>query len=95
MTLERDIEDEIVRYVEEELGGRALKLKIDGDRGFPDRTLLLPDAVVLFIETKKPKTGRLSPNQRRWKKTLSGLGFTVRTCTTLAGAKRAITNAGA
>lgn len=54
-------------------GISALKLRIDGANGFPDRTVLTPRGV-FFAEFKTPK-GKLSAAQARWKKTLEGLGY--------------------
>ena len=51
--LERDIEARVVKYVES-LGGEALKLRIDGKNGFPDRTVILPNGKVFFVEFKTP-----------------------------------------
>ena len=86
--VERDTEDEIVAWAEDE-GGEALKLKIDGLRGFPDRTLLFAGALVLFVETKTP-TNKTSPQQDRWIKRLRELGFVVEVARTLAEAKEAL-----
>ena len=52
MTLERDSEDRFVRYVES-LGFKAWKLRIDGQDGFPDRTVVTSWGTVYF-EFKRP-----------------------------------------
>ena len=70
--LEKHGEAEIVRYVEEELGGECLKLKLDGRTGFPDRTIILPNCVPIFVEFKKPG-GKLRSAQVKWKKRLEEL----------------------
>jgi len=59
----------------EELGGMALKLAVQGIRGFPDRTVVLPVGRVNFVEVKRPKGGRLSRHQQDWISTLRGMGF--------------------
>jgi hypothetical protein len=58
----------------------AMRLKLEGTRsGVPD--LFLPIAVPpyhgLFIEMKRVNTGKLSPNQRKWKKILEDEGYKV------------------
>lgn len=73
MPLESSVEDWVVQYSEER-GGRALK--ITGYKGFPDRLVILPDAVVFFVETKT-KGGRVATAQKIWHKILRGLGFKV------------------
>lgn len=72
--LETAIEDRCVAKVQA-LGGMALKLAIPGVRGFPDRSVLLPDRRVFFLETKRLKTGRVSAQQHRWRALLDRLGF--------------------
>lgn len=71
--LERDFENRFVRYANS-LGHLCLKLRIDGIDGFPDRTILTVRGV-FFLEFKRPG-GVLRPQQRKWKKILTGLGFT-------------------
>ena len=70
--LEKHGEAEIVRYVEEELGGECLKLKLDGRTGFPDRTILMSNCTPVFVEFKKPG-GKLRSAQVKWKKRLEEL----------------------
>lgn len=72
--LEKEIEKYFVQEVKK-MGGIALKLIILGLRGFPDRTILLPGGVVKFVELKRPKGGKASPHQIKWKKILTALGF--------------------
>jgi hypothetical protein len=71
--LERDFENKFVRYAQS-LGHPCLKLRIDGVDGFPDRTVLTASGI-FFLEFKRPG-GVLRPQQRKWKKILTGLGFT-------------------
>lgn len=52
MAIEADLEREVIKWAKSQ-GGRALKLKIDNERGFPDRTIILPGGVVGFVELKR------------------------------------------
>lgn len=72
--LEKEIERKLTDMVESH-GGRCLKWVCPGWSGVPDRILLLPGARVYFVETKRPKGGRLSALQRKWQEWLSALGF--------------------
>ncbi|MCR9200710.1 MAG: VRR-NUC domain-containing protein [Planctomycetaceae bacterium] len=77
MTTPLEISEErrFVRHCES-LGLEALKLRIDGQDGFPDRTVF-HDGRTIYFEFKRAKTGKLRPQQRRWKKRLEQLGFEV------------------
>lgn len=72
--LETDIEDAFVAYAAS-LGLDALKLRIDGRNGWPDRTVFTPRGV-LFFEFKQKK-GRSRAMQRFWCKVLNRLGYQV------------------
>ena len=74
--LERDIERKLISLVGRH-GGRCLKWVCPGWAGVPDRIVLLPGARIAFVETKRPKGGRLSKLQEKWQEWLSSLGFTV------------------
>ena len=74
IVLEKDIERNLKKLVESR-GGRCLKWVCPGWSGVPDRILLLPGAHVLFVETKRPKGGKASKLQEKWKKWLTDLGF--------------------
>ena len=65
---EKTIEDAVKRYCEAE-GFVYLKLELKRSRGFPDRTILLPNGVAIFLELKQPG-GRLSFHQSNWIKRL-------------------------
>lgn len=72
--LEKDIEKKLRQMVESH-GGRCLKWVCPGWSGVPDRLILLPGGVVMFVETKRPKGGKLSALQKWWHKELRRLGF--------------------
>ena len=80
--LERELENRCVAKVEA-IGGKALKLKLEGVRGFPDRMVLLPpkgkhisgDGRVFFVEFKRAKVGVTSRQQVTWGLILGFLGF--------------------
>jgi hypothetical protein len=57
-------------------GGECAKLVDEGRRGFPDRTVLMPGAQIIFIETKT-LGGKLESWQRRRIDRLCKLGFRV------------------
>lgn len=73
-TLEKDIETKLRKLVEQR-GGRCLKWVCPGWTGVPDRIVLLPGGWIAFVETKRPKGGRLSPMQIKWSHWLQDLGF--------------------
>lgn len=75
MSLEANHENRFVIYARG-LGLEALKLRIDGQDGFPDRTVVTPDGI-FYIEFKRDRSEKLRPQQRRWIKRLSVLGYTV------------------
>lgn len=72
--LERDIERKL-RLAVAKHGGHCLKWVCPGWSGVPDRIVLLPGARVYFVETKRPKGGRLSALQIKWREWLTDLGF--------------------
>lgn len=74
--IERAVEDYLVARVRA-LGGRADKVEMIGRRGFFDRLVLLPNGRVAFVETKRPKGGRVSPQQRALHAAYRDLGQTV------------------
>lgn len=75
--LESTIESEIVAYCLSQ-GGLPLKLALKGQRGFPDRTILLPGGRVVFIEIKRPG-GKHKAQQPIWLERLRSLGFVAET----------------
>ena len=72
--LEKEIEKKLVDLVKKH-GGRCEKLVNVGFSGFPDRTVLLPGGKAIFVETKRPKGGRYSALQDKWRDWLIALGF--------------------
>ena len=72
--LEKEIERKLVDLVKK-YGGRCEKLVNVGFAGFPDRTILLPGGKIMFVETKRPKGGRYSALQDKWRDWLHALGF--------------------
>lgn len=74
VVLEREIEKKLVTMVKRH-GGLCLKWVCPGWSGVPDRILLLPGGQIYFIETKRPKDGRLLPLQLKWREWLTRLGF--------------------
>lgn len=59
-----------------EAGGMCLKWVSPGYGGVPDRIVLMPDEVVIFVETKAPD-GVLESWQERCHRRLRALGFRV------------------
>lgn len=79
---EEKIEARLVRLAEDS-GGVCLKLNPLWYIGIPDRLLLLPGAVIIFVETKTTG-GRVSPKQLWWHTKLQALGFRVEVPWTLS-----------
>lgn len=73
-TLEKEIEAKLRKLVESR-GGLCLKWVCPGWVGVPDRIVLLPGGRVIFVETKRPKGGKVSPMQEWWRRKLTQLGF--------------------
>lgn len=76
MDRERDVE-QTLRELVRRAGGRCEKFIPDADSGMPDRLILLPGGVLLWVETKRPKGGRLSALQRYQHEQLRRLGQRV------------------
>ncbi len=73
MTREKDIERYLVKQVEK-LGGKAYKWVSPGNVGVPDRIVMLPVEVIVFVELKA-KAGRLRTGQKVQRKRIAGMGF--------------------
>lgn len=69
---ERVYEDQFVTHCKS-LGFPCLKLRVDGQDGFPDRTVLT-DGGACFVEFKRPGQ-RLRPQQRLFKNQIEHLGY--------------------
>jgi hypothetical protein len=61
------------RQAVESIGGEAPKWVSPGNRGVPDRVVILPRGRTVYVELKSPGKP-LSPLQRKWKKKLEQLG---------------------
>ncbi|MGG4397223.1 VRR-NUC domain-containing protein [Paenibacillus thiaminolyticus] len=70
-TLERRLVREVRR-----IGGRAPKWVSPGNRGVPDRLVILPGGRTVYVEMKAPGKP-LQPLQQKWAKTLRQLGHEV------------------
>ena len=64
------------------IGGHAYKLSSQVDAGMPDRLVCFPGGRIVFVETKRPKGGRLSKIQIYRHKELRRMGFDVRVVNT-------------
>ena len=73
---ERDIEKVLVDEVRK-AGGRAYKFTSPGNDGVPDRIVLLPSGLVIFVELKT-EVGRLTRLQRIQCERIKSLGQKVR-----------------
>lgn len=73
--LEKEIESKL-RNMVVQTGGLCLKWVCPGWAGVPDRLVLLPGGRIIFVETKRPKGGKVSTRQAWWKVKLRRLGFT-------------------
>lgn len=78
---EREVENYLVRKLES-IGLPVHKFVPDQDPGMPDRVVLLPESRVLWIETKKPKGGRVAKLQKYRHKKLEEAGHDVVICWT-------------
>lgn len=76
--LEEDIEKPFVSFCKKK-GCIAYKLIILNRRGFPDRTVLCPGGVILFIEFKR-KNKKPTETQIRVRSIIEGLGFKYYVC---------------
>lgn len=74
---ETEVEGRLRRRCEES-GGMCVKFIPDYLKGFPDRIVLLPNARVVFVETKKPVGGKVSTAQKFRLGKLRRLGFDAR-----------------
>lgn len=73
---ESEVESYLRRSVES-LGGLCVKFLPDYKRGWPDRILIAPCGVLVWVETKRPVGGKLSAAQLMAHQSLRKLGFRV------------------
>jgi len=92
--LEKTVEDAAVDYAEKEFGCIVRKLTYPGRRGAPDRMFVFPNAVVMFLEFKRPKGGVRHPAQIREINRFKGAGVRAAFVSTLKQAKILIRLAG-
>jgi len=71
MIRESTIEKYLVKQIKNR-GGQCIKLT--GNVGIPDRLILLPTSIVVFVELKTA-VGKLSPKQIWWGKVVQNLGL--------------------
>lgn len=71
---ESSIENHLIKCVK---AVRGFTVKVRFMRGWPDRIVLLPGGVFLFVELKRPVGGKFEPLQERVHAKLRRLGFTV------------------
>ena len=76
MTSEAAIETYLIRRIRER-GGKTAKMTITGQRGWPDRLVILPGGIISLVELKRPKGGVLSSSQRLLIGELADLGVHV------------------
>ena len=87
--LESEVESHLRKRIES-VGGQCVKFIPDYKRGWPDRLLLLPAGVLLWVETKRPVGGSLSPAQLVAHEQLRRLGQRVEVVWTREDADRLI-----
>lgn len=76
MILERDVESRLGCLVDA-AGGACVKFIPEQKAGMPDRIVMLTGGILVWVETKRPKGGRLSMLQRIQHKKLRRLGQRV------------------
>ncbi len=76
MQLEKDVEGYLVRQVGK-LGGQCVKFLPDIENGFPDRLVLLPGGVSVWVELKNGTSEKTRRLQRMQHQKLRKLGQRV------------------
>lgn len=74
--LEKTVEAYLKKEVEKRLG-KCIKLNSSSERGMPDRLCIMPGGYIMFVETKRPKGGKLSKYQNFIIEELGALGARV------------------
>ena len=87
--LESEVESYLRKRIES-VGGQCVKFIPDYKRGWPDRLLLLPAGVVIWVETKRPVGGSLSSAQLVAHEQLRRLGQRVEVVWTKEEADRLV-----
>lgn len=59
------------------LDGLCMKFLDPGQRGAPDRLVVLPERSTFYVELKRPKFGKLSDAQKRYHQRLRDRGQRV------------------
>lgn len=91
--MERTLENEVENFLRcevEKHGGRCQKFLPDYARGWPDRIVLLPDGVLVWVETKRPVGGVLDGPQLVAHEILRRLGQRVEVVWTKAEAEKLV-----
>lgn len=70
------------RTLAQTIGGVLIKLSPVSMAGIPDRLLLMPGGIIVFIEFKS-KGKYLEPLQRWWRDKLVAMGFRHAVCRTM------------
>ena len=83
------IEERFVKFAKAK-GCKAFKLAVLGRKGFPDRTVIGPNKLILFIEFKKAGA-KLSAQQRAVKLIIEQFGFDYYVCDALGAAEAVLT----
>lgn len=73
--MEKDIERYLVKSIEK-FGGKCYKWVSPNANGVPDRIVLLPKGIIIFVELKDYR-GRVSQVQKIQHKIIQNLGFQV------------------
>lgn len=71
--LETEVESKLRKMVKRH-GGKCVKWVCPGWTGVPDRIVFMPGGRVYFVETKRPKGGKYSAMQDKWRDWLHELG---------------------
>ena len=87
--LEKTIERSILHWCTKQ---GWICLKLGGPKGFPDRSVILPDGRIVFLEVKTPN-GRQSHHQKVWQKRLQKLGHLCHVVDSLNSAKKVLEDA--
>lgn len=86
---EREVESHLGNSVKH-FGGLCLKFDPSLENGMPDRLVVMPGGVSVWVETKKPVGGVLSSMQKHQHKRLRALGQRVEVVWTKEQADRLV-----